>query len=86
MHDSSYKEKVLLYMHTNPRVGHAGFLKTYQRAKADFYWREIKKDIEKMVREWDNCQVYKAENIFPAGLQPLSISFKAWADTTISRE
>lgn len=35
--DSSFKGRILKYIHTNPMVGHSRFLKTYQRAKRALY-------------------------------------------------
>lgn len=54
--NSPFKEKALRYIHNSPLVGHADFLKTYHKAKADVYWEGMKKDIKKMVRECDICQ------------------------------
>lgn len=36
--NSSLRPKVLQYMHESPLGGHAGYHKTLQRVKADFYW------------------------------------------------
>ena len=48
--------QVLHLVHNSPVVGHSGFLKTYQRAKREFYWDGMKFDIKKFVREYDVCQ------------------------------
>lgn len=37
VHSSSFKDKILHYIHSNPQAGHSGYLKTVQRAKADFF-------------------------------------------------
>ncbi|KAG6626963.1 hypothetical protein CIPAW_15G089900 [Carya illinoinensis] len=52
---SPFKENVLNYVHSSPQAGHAGFLKTYERAKAYFYWIGMKRDIKKLVCE---CDIY----------------------------
>lgn len=44
--NSPFKEKILQYIHSYPQVGHLGFLKIYQRAKAKFYSRGIKKTLQ----------------------------------------
>ena len=32
------KTQVLQLIHSSPMVGHSGFLKSYQRAKREFFW------------------------------------------------
>jgi hypothetical protein len=49
--NSPFKGKILDYIHNSPQAGHFGYRKTVQRAKADFYWEGMRKDIRKMVRE-----------------------------------
>lgn len=82
---SSYlKKTVLQYIHENPLAGHSVYLKTYKRAKRDFFWEGMKKDIKKMVRECDVCQSIKYETTPPAGLlQPLPILEQAWEDISM---
>lgn len=63
---SNIMGKVLQYIHVNPLVGHSVYLKTYQRAKRDFYWKDMKGDIKKLVRECDVCQAIKYETCAPA--------------------
>lgn len=71
--DSPFKLKVLQFIHTDPMTGHSGYLKTYQRAKRDFYWPGMKKNIKRWV-ECEICQASKYETLPPVGLlQPLPI-------------
>lgn len=53
--DSPFKEKVFHYIHAHPLAEHSRYLRMYQRAKQDFYWTEMKRDIEKLVRECKIC-------------------------------
>jgi hypothetical protein len=81
---SSFQFQLLDYIHANPSFGHSGFHKTVHRAKRDFYWKGMRKDIKKLVRECDICQVNKPETIHPAGLlQPLPIPSRPWADISM---
>ena len=55
-------------------AGHLGFLKSYQRAKREFFWQGMKADLKTFVRECDVCQRIKFETSILAGLlQPLEI-------------
>jgi len=75
------KAQVLLYVHGDPMAGHSGYEKTLHRVKRDFYWRGMRKDIKKFIRECDTCQQNKHDNLFPAGLlQPLPIPSRVWTD------
>ena len=65
-------------------AGHSGFLKSYQRAKREFFWRGMKVDIKAYVRECDVCQRIKSETSTPAGLlQPLEIPTTPWTDVSL---
>lgn len=76
---STFKAKVLKFIHEDPQVGHSGFLKTCQRAKRDFWWKGMKKDIKKSMKECDICQVNKTETVlYPGLLRPLLIPEQAW--------
>jgi hypothetical protein len=66
--DSQFQLKLLDYIHSNPTFGHSGYHKTVQRANVDFHWRGMQKDIKKLVKECEVCQVNKHETIHPAGL------------------
>lgn len=71
---SSFRAKVLQYIHVNLQARHSGYLKTYQRAKKD-----MKKDIKQLIQECDVYQISKNEIVPPAGLlQPLPIRQQAW--------
>lgn len=68
----------------NSPVGHSGFLKTYQRAKREFYWNGMKSNIKRFVRKCDVCQQIKSETSALASLlQPLEISTTPWTDVSL---
>lgn len=78
---SSFQRKVLQYIHSSPEAGHVGYHKTLHKAKLDFYWPGMRKDIRRLVKECQVCQVNKSDNAFPAGLlQPLPIPQTPWLD------
>ncbi|KAF5471875.1 hypothetical protein F2P56_008639 [Juglans regia] len=82
--DSPFKAKVLHFIHDDPLADHWGYLKTYQRAKRDFIWKGMKRDIKKLVRECLLCQTVKNETTAPAGLlQPLPTPQQPWADISM---
>jgi hypothetical protein len=81
---SPFQFQLLEFIHSNPTSGHLGYHKTVHRAKLDFYWKGMRNDIKKFVRECEICQVNKHETIHPAGLlQPLPIPSRIWADISM---
>uniref|UniRef100_A0A2N9GGR4 Chromo domain-containing protein n=1 Tax=Fagus sylvatica TaxID=28930 RepID=A0A2N9GGR4_FAGSY len=77
--NGTLKPKVLTLLHDSPLGGHSGYLKTYQRAKKDWFWKGMKQDIKSYVKECDTCQRIKSETTRPAGLlQPLPIPPRPW--------
>lgn len=63
---------------------HEGYVKTFQRIKADFYWPEMRKQIKSFIRNCDICQRHKVEHLAPAGLlQPLPIPSQIWDDISM---
>ena len=78
------KVQFLHHVHSSPLAGHSGFLKSYQRAKSDFYWKGMKIDLKKFIRDCDTCQRIKFDTSSPAGLlQPLSIPHTPWTDVSL---
>ena len=66
-------------------ASHSSFLKSYQRAKREFFWQGMKADIKAFVRECDVCQRLKNETCFPARLlQPLTILERPWLDVSMN--
>ena len=50
------KGKVLELVHDSPLGGHSGFLKTLHRAKNDWFWWGIKKDLKDYIKCCEVCQ------------------------------
>ena len=82
--NSQLKQNILLELHISPLGGNSGFLKTYQRAKKDFFWDGLKSDIQKFVAECLVFQQNKVETIKTPGLlQPLSIPSQCWEEVSM---
>ena len=60
--------------HNTATGGHSGFLRTYKKVAATFYWKAMRKDIKDFVANCQVCQQNKYEALSPAGLlNPLPI-------------
>jgi hypothetical protein len=71
---SPFQLQLLEFLHSNPIAGHSGYHKTIHWAKADFYWKGMRRDIKLFVQNCEICQVRKHETDHPLGLlQPLPI-------------
>jgi hypothetical protein len=63
---------------------HEGYHKTFQRIRANFYWRGMRKRIKAYIKECKVCQRHKVESLSPRGLlQPLPIPEKIWEDISM---
>jgi hypothetical protein len=49
--DSFIRAQVLAFVHSDPMAGYFGYERTMQRAKRDFFWKGMKKDLKKFIRE-----------------------------------
>jgi hypothetical protein len=84
-----YKRRIYIgssqhFVHSDPMAGHSGFEKTLHRAKRDFYWKGMTKDLKRFIRECEVCQQSKYENMSPTGLlQPLPIPSRIWAEVSM---
>jgi hypothetical protein len=75
------KTQVLMFVHRDPLAGNSGYERTLQRAKKDFYWKGMRKDLKSFIRLCPTCQQNKHDNVSPAGLlQPLPIPTRVWSD------
>jgi hypothetical protein len=66
--NSSFQHQVLEFIHFNPTAGHSGYHNTVHRAKANFYWPGMRKDIKLFVRKYPICQANKSESVASPGL------------------
>ena len=81
----SMKSKVMSLVHDSPLGGHLGYLKTFHRAKRDWFWRGTKKDLKDYFKGCELCLRNKHETSKPVGLlQPLDIPHTPW--TSISMD
>jgi hypothetical protein len=63
---------------------HLGSTKMYQDLKRNFWWSNMKVDIDKYVAECDTCHRMKASHLKSTGvLQPLSIPIWKWDDISM---
>ena len=53
---STLKDKILMEFHDAPLARHPGYLKTYRKVQERFYWKGLKEDVLKYVRECMACQ------------------------------
>ena len=63
-----FRHEVLAECYDEPKAGHMGRDKTYDRAMRYYYWPHMYKAIRKYVREFLVCQQCKVEQRAPAGL------------------
>jgi hypothetical protein len=78
------RDQILHSVHSDPTAGHSGYEKTLHRAKRDFYWSGMRKDLKQFIRECVICQQNKHDNTSPAGLlQPLPIPTTIWSEITL---
>ena len=78
------KLQFLHHVHSSPLAGHSRFLKSYHRAKSDFYRYGMKFDLKKFIKECDICQRIKSDTSSPIGLlQLLSILTTPWTDVSL---
>ena len=75
---------MLQLVHSSLEASQSGFLKSYQRAKREFFWQGMNVDIKAFVRECDVCQRIKSETSTPASLlQPLEIPTTPWTNISL---
>jgi hypothetical protein len=61
-----------------------GYHKTFQRVRANFYWKGMRSRVKEFVKDCDVCQRHKSEILMPRGLlQPLPILEKIWEDVSM---
>ena len=58
--DNNLKRGVSCLYHDAPTIGHLGISNTYRIVKKDFWWPNMKQDIEQYVKGCTTCQANKA--------------------------
>ena len=72
---------ILHEFHSSLIGGHVGFIRTFARIIAQFYWKGMHKDIKEFVQTYLVCQQAKVANTLHASLlQPLPIPYQIWED------
>jgi len=70
--------------HSTPLSGHSGIKGTMKRIRIMFYWKKMKRHVEKLVKEYNVCQKNKSKNInIPGLLQLLLIPERIWTDVAM---
>ncbi|XP_061355955.1 26S proteasome regulatory subunit 8 homolog A-like isoform X1 [Gastrolobium bilobum] len=76
--DSDLIQDILAQFHDST---HEGYFKTLQRLRLNFYWKGLRRDLKRYIRECETCQRNKADLSLPAGLlQPLPVPAQVWED------
>ncbi|KAK8919251.1 hypothetical protein KSP39_PZI022114 [Platanthera zijinensis] len=76
---SAWRTVMMHEFHSSPMGGHAGILRTLQRARANVFWKGMRRDIQEFVQKCEVCQRQKYETTSPAGLlTPLEIPHQIW--------
>ena len=61
--DNNLKRRVIQLFHNNPATRHPGIANTYALTKQDFWWPNMKQDIEQYVKGCTTCQESKINTI-----------------------
>jgi len=78
------KPQILASVHSDQTEGHSGYEKTLHRVKRNFYWKGMRKDVKRFIRECEVCQRNKGDNTSPVGLlQPLPIPTRIWTEISM---
>ncbi|KAH9666617.1 hypothetical protein KPL70_020713 [Citrus sinensis] len=78
------RKRLLNIFHGSVIGGHSGEQKTYARLSANFYWPQMRREVQQHVRECSICQQTKPENFCSKGLlQPLPIPSRVWEDISM---
>ncbi|GMI89777.1 hypothetical protein HRI_002647000 [Hibiscus trionum] len=82
--DADLRKELIEYFHASPIGGHSGAHATIKRLGALMYWKGMRKEVKRWVRECTVCQRNKADLIHPRGLlQPLPILESAWSSISM---
>ncbi|GKE39392.1 putative mitochondrial protein [Tanacetum coccineum] len=84
--DDQLKLELLTYFHASSVGGHSGVKVTTQRLCSFVYWKGMRKEIKKFVKECITCQMCKPDlAAYPGLLQPLPIPDRIWDSISYSR-
>jgi hypothetical protein len=57
--DEDRKKKILYEFHVSPVGGHRGMNKTYRAIKSQYFWPNMRREVEEYVKQCRNCQLNK---------------------------
>ena len=73
-------ERVIAWCHETPLAGHPGIAKTLELSTREFWWPNMRQDIEKYVKGCHECQRSKPDRQPRAApLQPNEVPSEPWA-------
>lgn len=79
--DSQLRNDLMTKFHSTAVGGHVGVARTYHRLASNFFWKQMRKDIQSFVATCQTCQQMKDVHHHPTGLlQPLPIPEMAFED------
>lgn len=82
--DSHLRHKLMFEFHSTAIGGYAGVARTYHRLASNFFWRQMRRDVQSFVATCQTCQQMKDTHLHPAGLlQPLPIPDQVFEDITM---
>ncbi|KAJ0392354.1 hypothetical protein P43SY_008719 [Pythium insidiosum] len=61
------RDDVMHLHHSDMQGGHQGISRTYERLRAEYYWREMYRDVERFVTQCEDCATAKGT---PPGASP----------------
>jgi hypothetical protein len=70
--------------HNTPLAGHPGRSKTFDLLSQQYYWKEMRRQVDRYVRNYAECQKSRMKRHASFGvLAPLSVPEKPWQDISI---
>jgi transposase InsO family protein len=73
------RQEIIRHIHEQPTSGHQGIRRTYERIRQNYWYKGLKKDIQKVVKTCHECNLAKAARHKPYGhLQPLPVPTRPW--------
>lgn len=80
---SMLRQTVFRILHTDPTAGHPGRDATLESIRRDYYWPNLRSDVEEWIRSCDACQRNKVKNRQPHGdLKPIDVTPRPWGVVT----
>lgn len=81
---SRFKQLLLREFHESLVGGHAGVAKTLKRLSENFFWDNMRQEVQAFIRQCNICQQVKYSSKKPGGLlQPLPIPADIWEDVSM---